>query len=124
MAIDISGAVSGLVRTALDAASLRHETISNNIANINTPGYKLQKVNFESQLQALMQSGEYKDDASLKQAMHGVEPMVYESDEAMGANQLDVEMVNLAKNTIQYEALLSASRNYGSIVKLAVKEGK
>ena len=35
---------------ALDAYALRHQTISNNLANINTPGYKRQEVRFEDQL--------------------------------------------------------------------------
>ena len=35
---------------ALDAYALRHQAISNNLANINTPGYKRQTVRFEDQL--------------------------------------------------------------------------
>ena len=35
---------------ALDAYALRHQTISNNLANVNTPGYKRQEVRFEDQL--------------------------------------------------------------------------
>ncbi len=35
---------------AADASWLRHEAISNNIANATTPGYKRQDVAFESQL--------------------------------------------------------------------------
>ena len=35
---------------AADAAWLRNEVISNNIANADTPGYKRQDVDFESQL--------------------------------------------------------------------------
>ena len=29
-----------LVRLALDAASLRHQAIANNIANVHSPGYE------------------------------------------------------------------------------------
>ena len=35
---------------AADAAWLRNEVISNNIANADTPGYKRQDVDFEAQL--------------------------------------------------------------------------
>ena len=36
-----------LLEKALDAAWLRNETISNNIANVNTPGFKKSNVKFE-----------------------------------------------------------------------------
>ena len=34
----------------LQAANLRHEVISNNIANVNTPNFKRSAVNFEDLL--------------------------------------------------------------------------
>ena len=36
-----------LLHSALNASSLRQQTISNNIANAETPGYKAKKVVFE-----------------------------------------------------------------------------
>lgn len=39
---------------AADAAWQRNEAISNNIANVDTPGYKRQDVAFESVLQRLL----------------------------------------------------------------------
>ena len=42
---------------AADASWLRHDVISNNISNADTPGYKRSDVNFETQLaKALGQS--------------------------------------------------------------------
>ena len=38
-----------LLEKALAGSSLRHKVISNNIANINTPGYKRMEVSFEVQ---------------------------------------------------------------------------
>jgi len=124
MAIDITGPVTTLVRTALDASSLRHEAISNNIANVNTPGFKSQKVSFEDQLQAMVGSGQYKNDHLLKEKMESINPYIYESDNEQQSNQLDVEMVDMAKNTIHYQTLLKGLRGYGSIVKMAIKQGR
>jgi flagellar basal-body rod protein FlgB len=128
MAIDLSGPVSQLVVTALNASVMRHEAIANNIANINTPGYKAQQVSFEDQLQRLMSSDMLKDDASLKSQLKNVQPFLYEVDAQSSvdgqSNRLDLEMVNMAKNTINYQALLKGLRGYGSIVKMAVKEGR
>ena len=33
-----------------DAAATRHDIISNNIANVNTPGYKRKDIRFETEL--------------------------------------------------------------------------
>ena len=43
-----------LLRSALDASSLRQQTISNNIANVNTANYKVEKVDFEDKLKSAM----------------------------------------------------------------------
>ena len=44
-----------LLEKALAGSSLRHKVISNNIANINTPGYKRMEVSFEEELAAVAQ---------------------------------------------------------------------
>lgn len=49
-----SPTVKALERS-LDGFSLRHQAIANNIANINTPGYVKQEVNFEQSLLAALQ---------------------------------------------------------------------
>lgn len=36
-----------ILKRALDTASLRQKTISNNIANINTPNYKAKRLVFD-----------------------------------------------------------------------------
>ena len=43
----------------LDAAWIRNEVISNNIANVDTPGYKRQDVNFEHQLRLALRDSRY-----------------------------------------------------------------
>jgi flagellar basal-body rod protein FlgB len=40
----------GILHSALDASSLRQQSISNNIANVETPGYKAKQVVFEDLL--------------------------------------------------------------------------
>ncbi len=38
----------GFLKTAMDAASQRHQVISANLANIDTPGYKARDLDFEA----------------------------------------------------------------------------
>ncbi|WP_103105940.1 flagellar basal body rod protein FlgB [Brevibacillus reuszeri] len=40
-----------VLERSMDAASMRHRAITNNLANINTPYFKSQQVNFEEYLQ-------------------------------------------------------------------------
>jgi len=44
-------------KLALDGLSLRQQVISRNIANVDTPGYRAQSVNFESAVQNALHRG-------------------------------------------------------------------
>ncbi len=112
--------VVALARLALDAASLRHQVIANNIANANTPGFVPSKVNFEQQL-AFARDASGSVPASLPAS---VRPFI-EADAAADTRvMLDMEMVKLAHNTVQYQSLLKALDKRGSIVSAAITEGR
>jgi flagellar basal-body rod protein FlgB len=42
--------VMAALKKSMEGAAVRHEAISNNIANVSTPGYQRQVVNFEDEL--------------------------------------------------------------------------
>lgn len=46
-----------VVQRSLGGLSLRKDLIAQNIANVDTPGYKAQEVNFESSLKSVMNQG-------------------------------------------------------------------
>lgn len=48
--MDLSTPMVHAIERSLDGFALRHQAIANNIANINTPGYVKQEVNFEQAL--------------------------------------------------------------------------
>jgi flagellar basal-body rod protein FlgB len=117
---------TALVRLALDAASMRHLALANNIANAESPGYAPQRVNFEAQL------------SQVRQAMAGQRPLqaadiaavrpVIETSAPRGPGPapqvLDQAMADVAQNTLHYQALLRALSRYGSIMGMAVDEGR
>ncbi|MDJ0838077.1 MAG: flagellar basal body rod protein FlgB [Acidobacteriota bacterium] len=41
----------GFLKTAMNAASLRHQVASSNLANVDTPGYKARELDFEAVMQ-------------------------------------------------------------------------
>lgn len=109
-----------------DAAWLRNETIVNNLANVNTPGYKRQDVSFESHL-----ARELKNTGSLDHRVAGVNiknlsGTIY-TDMAnfsyrLDGNNVDVDMENveLASNQIKYNALLDSINREFSRLKTAM----
>ncbi len=120
---------TNLLERALDAASLRQQVISSNIANVNTEGYDSQRVVFESHLKEVM-AMEQEDETGELTANTAVDPEFrlgfsggYTADtlkatvESVGG-PLDInqEMSNLAKNQIMYNALASKiSGVYGTL---------
>lgn len=117
---------TALVGLALDAAALRHLTLANNIANAESAGYAPQRVDFESQLAQVRQS------LAARQPLQaadfaGVRPQVQEGaprGSASAAQLLDQEMVRVAQNTLHYQALLRALGRYGSIMAMAIDQGR
>ena len=98
---------------AADASWIRNEAISNNIANVNTPGYKRQDVNFEEQLRRAMKNSRYKsiDERVSNIDLERLKPITYRDHETVsyrldGNNvDIDTENVELASNQIRYQGL-------------------
>jgi len=123
-----------VLEQALSASSLRQKVISNNISNVNTPGYKKSEVLFEDMLQSVM-SGDKMPmlqtnvrHLPLQQAAIPAPKINVISDTSMrtdGNNvDIDVEMADLAKNSIYYNAVVQQLSSYFSTIKSAIKEGR
>lgn len=103
-----------LIKKSLDVASLRQSTISSNIANQNTPGFKVNKVEFEKFLAEAKEGIRMKKTHPMHFGMENIndiEPVVMKrtgtSMDDTGNNvDLDMEMVELAANEIYYSVLV------------------
>ncbi|MBE5946008.1 MAG: flagellar basal body rod protein FlgB [Lachnospiraceae bacterium] len=99
---------------AADAANMRNELISNNIANVNTPNYKRKDINFEAVLQAeLAGSGSLYDRVNkTNDDLTVLDPQVYTDNASLSyrldGNNVDIntEEAYLAENQIKYQALV------------------
>jgi flagellar basal-body rod protein FlgB len=106
----------GLER-ALSGASLRQTAIAQNIANVNTPGYRRQEVDFESALQAAWDKGS----GSVEQVTPAVETDTSSVMRADGSSvDIDTEAAEQAKNGLQYEAISSVMKARTAILKSAM----
>ena len=109
-----------LLARGLDAAQLRQDTIANNIANVDTPGFKASHVEFESYMKAAMEQDDF--EAKVTRDKHirfdggddagAVRPAVVQDDSTtmrMDGNNVDIDqqMTDLAKNTIWYNTLVT-----------------
>jgi len=99
---------------AADAANMRNELISNNIANVNTPNYKRKDINFEAVLQAELAGGGSLTDRvnSTNKDLTVLDPQVYTDNASLSyrldGNNVDIntEEAYLAENQIKYQALV------------------
>lgn len=98
---------------AADAAWLRNDAISNNLSNVDTPGYKRQDVDFQSQLAKALGNSRYTsmDSKVANLKTNRLAPLCY-TDYAsfsyrLDGNNVDVdtEGVYLAKNQVTYQGL-------------------
>ena len=114
---------------AADASWMRNEVIANNIANVDTPGYKRQDIDFESQLKHALRNTRYKSVDARVAAIDSTEltPRVY-TDSAGFAYRLDgnnvdidTENVELASNQIKYNGLIASINHEFSNLKLVMK---
>lgn len=101
---------------AADASALRNEVIANNIANVDTPGYKRKDVSFEHELHRALGMNKYETMDSkveniksndLKARVYtDIKGFSYRYDE--NSVDIDAEATYLAENQIKYEGLMNS----------------
>lgn len=122
-----------LLGKGLKASQLRQDVIANNIANVDTPGFKASHMEFEAYMKdALQGEGGFDSEISVPTAKWfgaddpaDVEPAVIVDDSTtmrMDGNNVDIdyEMAALAKNNIYYSTLVSKLTGEITRLKLAI----
>jgi flagellar basal-body rod protein FlgB len=105
-----------VLNKAADASWLRQSAIANNIANIDTPGYKRKDVDFESVLERELRHFQYEPlDVKVKNVrLNRLDVPTYTDAEnysyRLDKNNVDVDQENaiLAKNQVTYQGLTEA----------------
>ncbi|WP_069997446.1 flagellar basal body rod protein FlgB [Cellulosilyticum sp. I15G10I2] len=97
-----------IINKALDATMLKYNVISDNISNVDTPGYKRKDVVFESLLAKEIDKKGIKNINS-----DNINPVVYIDKQnymyKMDGNNIDIdiEMAESAKVKLKYDALIT-----------------
>ncbi len=105
-----------LLRKGLDVSAMRNKVVANNIANVNTPGYKRQIVSFEDAMAKAFDgkqelAGRRERDEHIPIGEPGwreIGPTLITDRAHLMRNDknnidIDVEMTDLAKNTMTYQ---------------------
>jgi len=112
---------------ALDASWTRNSVISNNIANVDTPGFKRQDVHFEDYLRNevgyTMSLDDEVADADLDSLMATTYTDYANVSYRLDGNNVDIdtESVELAKNQIKYYTMVDSVSQEFSRLKSVVK---
>ncbi|MCM8813580.1 MAG: flagellar basal body rod protein FlgB [Candidatus Omnitrophica bacterium] len=112
----------------LDVLSERHRVIANNVANVNTPGYRSQDVAFQSVLRQISQFKQNAESAEqFTQQLADVRPeKIFNGAgfDNQGINDVDMdrEMVNLAANTLLFKTYAQMMLMQLTQLKTAINE--
>lgn len=114
---------------AADAAWLRNDAIANNIANVDTPGYKREDITFEKEFEKALKYSKHESmDAKVKHLRTDqLEARTFKDYSGysyrLDGNNVDIETENtmLAKNQLKYEGLLNSVAQEFDNLKTAMK---
>ena len=121
---------------ALDAAWIRNEVIAQNIANVDTPGYKKFSVAFEEYLQGASEKSGFKGNTTHSRHI----PIGKNNEKAkirivkdhrelstrLDGNNVDIEaeMAEMAKNNIRYNTLVQSISSSYQRLRTVINEGR
>lgn len=131
----LTSPASWCLEQGMGASFLRHKVIANNLANVETPGYKRQVVRFEEQLNEALSSSK-KLPLTLTHPLHRgnrgrfpTKPEVvrdYSTTMRNDGNNVDVETETaaLAANTLYHQAVAQQLEAYFARLRTAIYEGR
>ena len=128
-----------LLEKSLDVESLRRKVIANNIANVDVPHFKRSEVNFESELNRIIDDNKRIDNKYPsvrnnplhfpfyeKRDIRDAQPRVnldYNTTIRNDGNNVDIEkeLVDSSKNQMRYNAFITSLNNNYRMIKLVMR---
>lgn len=121
MPTPIESVTTAALSAALDAASRQQALIAGNIANAGTPGYAPVRLSFGAHIddvRTALREGRLLDAEGLDALRSAV------AEGVSSAVQLDVEMVEMARNAAHFQALVQGVSRHLSLLALAAADGR
>jgi flagellar basal-body rod protein FlgB len=122
VSLAVNDAVSRVLGIALDGVTQRQQVISDNIANVDTPGFRATSVDFESSLRQAVENGSITDSSD-----GGVSVTSTPTDTPVGANGNNVDLrketLSAVQSQYQYQMLTRAVNDRFTLLKDAIGGG-
>ena len=119
MSFAVTDAVSQVLASALDGVALRQRVTADNIANVDTPGFRATSVDFETQLKAAISDGSFTEGPGPDSVTATTVP----TDTPVGANGNNVDLrketMAAVQSQFQYQILTRAVTERFDLVKTA-----
>ena len=124
MPVPIESVTTTALSAALETASRRQAAVAANIANAGAPGYLPLRLSFDAHLadaRAVLQEKGLLDLAAAESLRSAAEPL-FDAGGEPAAVQLDAEMATLARNAVEYQALLQGMSRHLALQALAAAD--
>jgi len=111
------------LQNAMSRATRRHALIADNLANVNTAGYKRKDIDFNIILNAKMnQSKVHEQEMKDQQAQEASDRTSLRID----GNNVDMEreVMSMSETELRYDTLANLTQSYFSNMKSVIREGK
>ncbi|MGR3219778.1 MAG: flagellar basal body rod protein FlgB [Candidatus Anammoxibacter sp.] len=95
-----------LLNKMIDYTALKQKVIANNIANINTPGYKRLDVSFSQNLKSAIENGESVKEMQLKVVVDKSKNIAIGTRNDGNTVDIDKEVSQLMQNSLSYNVYL------------------
>ncbi len=114
-----------VMTTSLSALDARQKVLANNVANVNTPGFKRSEMEFEGALSAAISSAE----RGRIGALRGFRPApVVDATSTMRSDgnnvDIDVEMARLSENQVRYNTMVEILSKRMKMLRHVVTDGR
>ena len=111
------------IQNALGQTTLRQSLLTQNLANVNVPGYKRQDVDFHVALQNQLGGG---TQAEMDQRNAAAQALSDATSLRSDGNNVDMEreVTGISETDLHYQALIAITTDYFSGLKSAIREGK
>lgn len=112
---------ASLLGEMIGAASLRHQVLSRNIANIDTPGYRPMEVSFSEELRLASAAGELP--ATVVKAAVVADPAAGAGRYDGNTVDLDRQMAKMAENALWHNVLIQILNSRMNLLRTAIRGG-
>lgn len=126
MGVPIEAITTAALSAALETAGKRQAVVAANIANASTPGYVPQEVSFEAHVAEARRMLRDKGvlDLATVETLRGEPEPVFDAGGQHAAVQLDAQMSALARNGVEFQALLQGLSRHLALLALAAGDGR